>query len=86
MHDTETFIQQAAKTAASLQLTDTELLGPAIAPLERKAGFYRMQLLARSKNRTRLHIFLKAWVDCLETIKTGKRVRWSLDIDPYNLY
>ena len=86
MHDTETFIQQAAKTAASLQLTDTELLGPAIAPLERKAGFYRMQLLARSKSRTRLHIFLKAWVDCLETIKTGKRVRWSLDIDPYNLY
>lgn len=86
MLHTETFIQEAAKSAEQLRTTDTELLGPAIAPLERKAGFYRMQLLVRSKNRALLHDFLNQWVEIMEAMKTAKRVRWSLDIDPYNLY
>ncbi len=63
-----------------------ELLGPAMAPLERKAGHYRMQLLLKSESRKSLHALLQPLVGFLDESKEAKKVRWSTDIDPYDLY
>jgi primosomal protein N' (replication factor Y) (superfamily II helicase) len=60
------------------------VLGPAPAPLARKATFYHLQLLVKSSSRKCLHqalTKLKGWV----TINKLTRVQWSIDIDPMDL-
>lgn len=86
MHNSETFSHEAEKLARQLNSDRVELLGPAVAPLERKAGLYRMQLLIRATDRAGLHAFLRPWLVRLDELKSGKSVRWSIDIDPYSLY
>jgi len=63
-----------------------ELLGPAPAPMERRAGRYRAQLLLQAAQRQDLHRFLDLWVPLLRTQHRDHRVRWSLDVDPIELY
>lgn len=60
-------------------------LGPAPAPRSRLAGRYRAQLWLRSSRRKVLH---QALAVGLESIRTGRdrSVRWSLDVDPLDLY
>jgi primosomal protein N' (replication factor Y) len=86
MSETETFIQQAALSLQELVTSTVEILGPAIAPLERKAGHYRMQLLVKSADRGALRQTLNPWMERMDKLKGSKRVRWSIDVDPYNLY
>jgi len=86
MHKTEAFINQASRAAEGLLTNDIEVLGPAIAPLERKAGYYRMQLLIKATRRAKLQAFLGQWVEAMDRIKCANTVRWSVDVDPYNLY
>ncbi len=62
-----------------------ELLGPAPAPLERKAGRYRFQLLLRSASRSLLHRRLSATLPAIGQLKSARKARWSLDIDPVDL-
>lgn len=59
-----------------------EILGPVPAPLEKRAGRYRMQLLLQCKTRPPLHQLLQKSMPYIEEVKTGRKVRWSLDIDP----
>ncbi len=61
---------------------EPEFWGPVPAPMEKKAGVYRAHLLLKSDHRPRLHHFLDAWLPRLAALPTGKRVRWTLDIDP----
>lgn len=64
---------------------EVELLGPVPAPMERRAGRFRAQLLAQSRQRKMLHGFLDVWVERLATLKSARKVRWSLDVDPQDL-
>jgi len=62
----------------------TQVLGPVPAPMERRAGRYRAQLLIVGETRGQLQRFL----DCclpLDGIPGERRVRWSLDVDPVDL-
>ena len=63
-----------------------ELLGPVPAPMERRAGRYRAQLLLQAAQRQPLHRLLEAWVARLWAQRHEHRVRWSLDVDPLELY
>ncbi|GAB7530936.1 primosomal protein N' [Pseudomonas sp. 3A(2025)] len=63
-----------------------ELLGPVPAPMERRAGRYRAQLLLQANARAPLHRLLGAWLLVLEQLPSGRQVRWSLDVDPVDLY
>ncbi|MBK7983709.1 MAG: primosomal protein N' [Candidatus Competibacteraceae bacterium] len=65
---------------------DVELLGPAPAPMERRAGRYRAQLLVQAAQRQPLHRFLERWVPLLWAERGERSVRWSLDVDPIELY
>jgi len=63
-----------------------ELLGPIPAPMERRAGKYRAQLLLKAATRRELHRLLAPWLIALEAEHSSRRVRWSLDVDPMDLY
>ncbi|MGD9709682.1 MAG: primosomal protein N' [Halothiobacillaceae bacterium] len=59
--------------------------GPATAPLERRAGRFRLQLLLSSPRRDRLHEVLSRLLPELRGWPEGRGVRWSLDVDPQDL-
>lgn len=61
------------------------VLGPAHAPMERLAGRYRSQLLLLSKNRKPLHQVLVWLRPLLESHAAARKIRWSLDVDPYDM-
>jgi primosomal protein N' (replication factor Y) len=54
--------------------------------MERRAGRYRAQLLFQSRNRHSLHRLLQALREDLETSAAARRVRWSIDVDPIELF
>ncbi len=62
------------------------LFGPVPAPMERRAGRYRAQLLVQTPGRTELQSFLAAWVPHLYGIKGPGNCRWSLDVDPQEMF
>jgi len=66
--------------------SDVTLLGPAPAPLPRKAGRHRCQLLLQHDARAPLHRLLGHLLDRIDTLPETKQARWSLDVDPLDLY
>lgn len=86
----EEFLEQACSLAErlldELQLGGIELLGPVPAPMERRAGRYRAQLLLQGNSRAPLHRLMSAWLVQLEQLPGGRAVRWSLDVDPIDLF
>lgn len=77
---------QAEELLQELALSGIELLGPVPAPMERRAGRYRAQLLLQSSSRVPLHKLLHAWLPYVEQLPGSRAVRWSLDIDPIDLF
>ncbi len=63
-----------------------DAFGPFPAPMEKRAGRYRMQLMLQSSERKALHQQLQTWMQSLVNLKMGNKVRWSLDVDPYDTY
>lgn len=80
------FLEEARQLAEGLQPAGVMLLGPVPAPMERRAGRYRAQLLLQAGNRAALHRLLDRWLPLLEEAKTGRKVRWSLDVDPGEMF
>ncbi|MHB1272769.1 MAG: primosomal protein N' [Rhodanobacter sp.] len=75
--------------AAHAALPDGEPLqiaGPMPAPMPLRAGRHRGQLLLEAASRHSLHGILRAWQLQLATLPSARRVRWSLDVDPIDLY
>ncbi len=62
------------------------VIGPAPAPMERRAGRYRAHLLATAKKRSILNKLLEVWDTKVASIPERRKVRWSLDVDPIDLY
>lgn len=64
---------------------DIEILGPLPAPMEKKAGKYRFQLLVQCHKRGMIQGILKRTLPQIEQLKSAQRVRWSIDIDPMDM-
>ena len=62
-----------------------ELLGPIPSAMEKRAGKFRAQLLVGSTNRRLLHQLLNAAITVAETLPSSRTVRWSVDVDPFDL-
>ncbi len=62
-----------------------QALGPAPAPLERRAGRHRYQLLLLAPRREDLHALLHGLLPRLRAWPEGRGVRWSLDVDPQEM-
>jgi len=80
------FLNEARSLANELTTENLHVLGPAPAPMERRAGRYRAQLLIQGSERSAVHRFLRMWRNRLDALKSGRRTRWSLDIDPIELF
>jgi primosomal protein N' (replication factor Y) len=77
---------QAAKSALRGADPQLELHGPLPAPMPRRAGYQRAQLLLSSADRRALHAALDAVMPLLYRLPEARKVRWSLDVDPVDLY
>ncbi len=82
----QTFLQQVIEISQPLLTAEIMLLGPAPAPMTRRAGMIRFQLLVQSRQRKQLHFFLDQLVPQINSVKQSKQVKWSLDVDPLDLY
>lgn len=80
------FLEQLRDKIKKSVTTKVKLLGPIPAPMQRKAGYYRAQLLIDSKSRSTLHAFLDLLVQQAEALKLNRKVRWSLDVDPMDMF
>ncbi|MDE1884412.1 MAG: primosomal protein N' [Xanthomonadaceae bacterium] len=81
---TDEFLAVAAQAMAPPE--SVSLLGPMPAPMPRRAGSHRGQLLLSAANRKALHAFLPDWLVHLRELREARRVRWSIDVDPVDLY
>jgi primosomal protein N' (replication factor Y) (superfamily II helicase) len=79
------FLTEARKLAVAPP-RGVRLLGPVPAAMARRAGRYHAQLLVESPERARLHEFLDAWLPQVEQLRSARAVRWSLDVDPIELF
>jgi len=80
----DTFLQ-AAK-ACFPQTRRVELLGPAPAPMQRRDGRVRAQLLLSSLQRPALQRALSVWLPLVENLPGVRQLRWSVDVDPVDLF
>ena len=62
-----------------------QVLGPAPAPLAKKAHQYRMQLLLKAPARKPLQAALTALRHWVDQNKIAEGVRWNVDVDPQDL-
>ncbi len=60
-------------------------LGPAPAPLARKADNHRLQLLVKSSSRKKLGAALSHMRDWLTLNSINNGIRWNIDVDPMDL-
>ncbi len=84
--DALAFLETAVGLVAHFGPRATRVLGPVDAPLPRRAGRYRAQLLLQSADRQELHRVL-AWLrPQLEEHRASRKARWSIDVDPIELF
>lgn len=84
--DAYDFLDAARRIAENAGISGVRILGPVSAPMERKAGRFRAQLLLQSRQRQCLHQLLSVLRESLEAAKEARRVRWSVDVDPIELF
>ena len=65
---------------------NVRLLGPLPAPMTKKAGRYRAQLLLQAEQRKDLHQSLQQLCEFGDQLPLGKKVRWSVDVDPVDMF
>ncbi len=90
----ERFLNKARRLASGLiqqyqmnqkNSEQISLLGPLPAPMEKRAGKYRSQLLLQAQNRATLQFLLGKLCPELEGLKESRLVRWSIDVDPQDM-
>jgi primosomal protein N' (replication factor Y) len=63
----------------------TKIFGPVPSAMERKAGYFRLQLLLQNDNRHVLQQDIPKILKLMGSAKIKSRIRWSLDVDPLEL-
>lgn len=76
---------QEVKESEPKDMFRVTLSGPMPAIMEKRANRYRAQLMIGSSTRKQLHAYLQLCIKRCEQSKLGKKLRWSLDIDPMDL-
>lgn len=79
----ERFLASAAASAVDAAVVAH---GPLAAPMARRAGAHRGQVLIEAGERAALQAFLPAWLDRVRVLPGARQLRWSIDVDPVDLY
>ncbi|WP_079724475.1 primosomal protein N' [Pseudoxanthomonas indica] len=85
VEDAHSFLQASKRILQGAGVA-VEVQGPLPAPMPRRAGYHRQQLLLSSGERRGLHQLLDIAMPALFALPEARRVRWSLDVDPMDLY
>lgn len=80
------FLDEAHQQGVALANGRVAFWGPVPAPMERRAGRYRTHLLLQAHQRSDLQRLLARWVGSLAALKSARRVRWSIDVDPQEMF
>ncbi len=78
------FLQLAAELARASGHAITAH-GPLPAPMPRRAGYQRSQVLIETDSRSLMQSFLPEWLEQLRKLPSARRVRWSIDVDPVEM-
>lgn len=78
-------LQFLHKSKQHLESEGIKVMGPAPAPLARKANQHRMQLLIKSSSRKTLNQSLTKLRNWLTINKLATNIRWNVDVDPMDL-
>ncbi|ASO30174.1 primosomal protein N' [Vibrio anguillarum] len=83
----EEFLRQIRNTLEAHPLFDDSclVLGPTPAPLAKRAGKYRWQLLLQTQHRSKMQKLLMSAKPAIGLLPLAKKIRWSLDIEPQDL-
>jgi len=81
----QTFLGEARDAFAAVA-GKVSIHGPLPAPMPRRAGRVRAQLHLSCPQRPPLQAALAAWVPRLHELKSARKVRWSIDVDPVDMY
>lgn len=79
-------LQQLAKLGDRSRPSGGMLFDPCKSAMEKKAGRYRAQLLVRCASRKELNSWLNQWLSEFEKTKLSRLAKWSIDVDPIDLY
>jgi primosomal protein N' (replication factor Y) len=79
------FLNEARSAINPKSHKQLEIFGPVSAPLEKRIGRFRMQLLIQATERNTLRRTLAPWMQSLEKLASSRKVRWSLDVDPQDM-
>jgi primosomal protein N' (replication factor Y) len=82
--DVQGFLAQAGEALG--EPVGVVATAPMPAPMARRAGRARGQLLLSAAQRPALQSALDAWIPRLYALKAARKVRWSIDVDPMDLY
>lgn len=78
-------VRQHADNLCADAFAGVMFIGPLPAPMEKRAGRYRTQLLLRSPQRAALQDLLTRLCHFMENCKQPAKLRWSVDVDPQDL-
>jgi len=82
----QAFLEEARALLVTACGSRVDVLGPVPAPMERRGGRYRAQLLLLATQRAALQSGLADALPGLQSLKQARRVRWSIDVDPAETY
>lgn len=79
-------LAQTTSGGPSAEVRDLDVWGPVSAPMERRQGRYRYQLLLQSAQRSDLHAVLGQVEPHIYKSPLSRKVRWSIDVDPQEMF
>ncbi len=82
----EQFLQNLRERSAPQLPGGARLIGPLPSPMQRRAGKYRCQLLLTAPNRKAAQAAASLLVANAEAIPSRHGLKWSIDIDPQDVY
>lgn len=85
--DVETFLRQIRHTIEGHPLYDDQcmVLGPMPAPLARRAGKFRWQLILQVSTRSQMQRIIASSKSAIQLLPLAKKIRWNMDIEPQDL-
>ena len=79
----ERFFNQVAQVTTPK--STVSLIGPMAAPMPKRNGQYRSQMILQSKCRSELQQWLSSWVGTMDDLSRSMRCQWSIDVDPMDM-
>ena len=82
----EQFLRDLRQNCQNLLPPGVALIGPLPAPMQRRAGRFRSQLLVHSDERRLSQQAARTLVTQAQLLTARKGLNWSLDVDPQDMF